>query len=115
MAFTEFEEQVNQRAIADFMAKRRPPEHIRPRLDIGVEENGQAIEIFSIVPHYKFKSELVRQNIARIRFYRSRDEWQLYWQRADLRWHLYEPDLVHHTLHHALKVIDADEHCCFFG
>jgi hypothetical protein len=48
MAFTEFEEQVNQRAIADFMAKRRPPEHIRPRLDIGVEENGQAIEIFSV-------------------------------------------------------------------
>jgi len=115
MAFTEFEEQVNRRALAEFVAKRRPPEHIRSRLDLGTEEYGHVIEIFTVVPHYQNKAKLVRQNVARIRFYRSREQWQLYWQRADMKWHLYEPDPIHHTLHQALKTIDVDEHCCFFG
>jgi hypothetical protein len=115
MAFTEFESEANAKAVAQFVAKRRPPEHIRGRLDLGIEEKAQAFEVFSLVPHYQKKNTTMRNNVARVRFVRSRDEWHLYCQRADLRWHLYEPDPVHSTLHHALRVIDEDKYCCFFG
>ena len=115
MAFTEFESEVNARALAEFVAKRRPPERIRPRLDLAVEAKGLAFEVFLLVPHFNDKTKKMRNNVARIRFYRSHEEWHLFWQRADLKWHLYEPAPIHLTLESALKFVDQDKYCCFFG
>jgi hypothetical protein len=53
--------------------------------------------------------------IARVRYFRSRGEWQLYWRRQDLKWHLYEPSAIHKSLRSALHVVVADAYGCFFG
>jgi len=44
MALSEFEVKQIERAVAGFMERRRPPEHIRPELDIGYRVTGQSLE-----------------------------------------------------------------------
>jgi hypothetical protein len=115
MAFTEFERAVNLKALKWFVDQRRPPEHIRPQLDIGYAVVGHTVDLFEIRPDWQDKTTTRHTPIARVKFIRTREEWRLYWMRRDLKWHGYEPDEVHSTLMSALKTINTDAYCCFFG
>lgn len=115
MAFSELERQRNAAAIDWFLQRRRPPEHIRPQLDIGCTIAGHVVDVFEIRPDWRDKSTLRHTPVARIRFVRSKGEWRLYWMRGDLKWHAYEPSAVHRTLRDALAAVDADKYGCFFG
>jgi len=115
MTFTELEAKRNESAVREFMEKRRPPPHIRSRLDIGYEFNGQVIDLFAIRPDWQDETTLRQHPFARIRYVKSQGEWRLYWKRADLKWHIYEPSPRHKFLKQALEVIHADAYCCFFG
>jgi len=46
---------------------------------------------------------------------RARKIWKIYWKRADLKWHRYDPHPEAATLAEALHIIDEDACCCFFG
>jgi hypothetical protein len=48
MALAETEQARVRRATDAFMQQRRPPPHIRPRLDLGFRILGQSVEIFEI-------------------------------------------------------------------
>jgi Protein of unknown function (DUF3024) len=115
MAFTEFERAVNLDSLKWFIDKRRPPERIRSQLDIGYAVVGHTVDLFEIRPDWQDKTTTRHTPIARVKFVRTRDEWRLYWMRRDLKWHGYEPDERHSTLMSALKTVDADAYCCFFG
>jgi hypothetical protein len=115
MAFTEFERAVNLRALKWFIDKRRPPEHIRQQLDIGYAIVGHTVDLFEIRPDWQDKTTTRHTPIARVKFVRTREEWRLYWMRRDLKWHGYEPDEAYSTLMSALKTVDTDAYCCFFG
>lgn len=115
MAFSEIEQARNLKSLRWFMEQRRPPEHIRPQLDIGYAVVGQTFDIFEIRPDWQDKNTIRRSPVARVKYIRSRNEWRLYWMRSDLKWHLYEPDSKFRTLLAALTVIHSDPHCCFFG
>ena len=41
--------------------------------------------------------------------------WKVFWQRADLKWHSYEPKPTVKQLTDFLKLVDEDEHHCFKG
>ncbi|WP_410171229.1 DUF3024 domain-containing protein [Brachymonas denitrificans] len=41
--------------------------------------------------------------------------WKVFWMRADLRWHSYEPLAIARTLDKVLEEIDADPYGCFWG
>lgn len=115
MAFSDFERGVNLAALKRFIEKRRPPEHIRAQLDVGYAIAGHTVDIFEIRPDWQDKTATRHTPVARVRFVRSKELWILYWMRRDLKWHSYEPDHLHSTLASALKTIDADAYCCFFG
>jgi hypothetical protein len=53
--------------------------------------------------------------VARFRYFRSRGEWQLYWMRRDLKWHIYEPAMPTKDLARLVKLVEDDEYCAFFG
>jgi hypothetical protein len=53
--------------------------------------------------------------IARFRFVRSRDVWELYWMRRDLKWHCYDPAESTPDLAALVAVVEADEYRAFFG
>ncbi|RVU47062.1 DUF3024 domain-containing protein [Rubrivivax rivuli] len=115
MAFNDFETSINQNALDWFMEQRRPPEHIRPQLDLSYEISGHTIDLFHVCPDRKDKSKLRHEPVARIKFVRTEEHWRLYWMRGDLKWYAYDPVHLHSTLQSALKVVNADELCCFFG
>ena len=115
MAFTEIEQARNSKALKWFMEQRRPPEHIRPQLDIGFTVVGQTVDIFEIRPDWQDKTTIRHSPVARVRYIKTQNEWRLYWMRSDLKWHLYEPDARFKTLLAALVVVDTDPYGCFFG
>lgn len=115
MAFSEFEQALNQKALTWFMDQRRPPEHIRPQLDIGYTVSGHTVDLFEIRPDWQDQTTIRHTPIARVRYVRTQSEWRLYWMRRDLKWHAYEPAEVHSDLLSALEAVDRDAHCCFFG
>ena len=115
MAFNDFENAVNQKALNWFMERQRPPEHIRPQLDYGYEIRGQTVDIFEIRPDWKDKKTVRHTPVARIKFVRTEERWHLCWMRGNLKWYAYEPDQFHSTLQSALKTVNADTLCCFFG
>lgn len=115
MAFTDIERARNHQALRWFLERRRPPEHIRPQLDIGYAIVGHVVDIFEIRPDWQDRTSTRHTPAARVRFVRTANEWRLYWMRRDLKWHLYEPAAHHPSLQSALEVVHADECCCFFG
>jgi len=43
------------------------------------------------------------------------NKWKIYWQRADLKWHLYEPNKEVKTIKTFIKIVDEDKLGCFWG
>jgi len=52
---------------------------------------------------------------AKISYYKSREEWNLYWMRASGKWEIYKPFSKSSNLQKMLDVIEEDKNCCFFG
>ena len=90
MAFNDIEKKKIERAMAGFLAKRRPPPHIRPELDISYRLSDQSVEILEIRPQWNDKSIIREQPIAKATYVKTQDLWKVFWQRADLKWHGYE-------------------------
>lgn len=115
MAFSEFEQKKIEKAFAAFLAKRRPAPHIRPELDFGYRLAGQSVELFEIRPQWDDRTRICKHPFAKATYVKTRNAWKVFWQRADLKWHGYQPDLTVPTIEKFLEVVDRDDHGCFFG
>jgi Protein of unknown function (DUF3024) len=115
MTLSEFEIKRCEKLIAEFMSKRRPPPHIRSKLDLAFRISGQSIEIFEILPHWKEKGKTVEQPVAKATYNRNKGNWKILWQRADLKWHSYQPSPNVASVEEFLDIVDRDEYSCFFG
>jgi hypothetical protein len=101
--------------VAAFVEKRRPPAHFRDQVDLGFRFDGRYIELFEIRPRWNNPAEKVEEAVAKARYLKSRDEWLVYWKRADLRWHKYGPQPEVNTVEAFLTLVDEDHYGCFFG
>ena len=115
MALSEFEIKKCEKAIEAFMIRRRPPEHIRDKVDLRYRIERQSVEIFGVRPHWRDPTEKIEEPIAKATYIRTRRLWNIYWLRADLKWHRYDPDSEVITIEEFLQIVDKDEYCCFFG
>lgn len=115
MAFNELESKRIEKAVAAFMSVRRPPPHIRPELDIGYRLNGQSIELFEIRPQWDNRSVIHEYPFAKATYVRTQQLWKVFWKRADLKWHSYEPAAMVKSIDDFLAIVDADQCGCFFG
>lgn len=116
MPFTESEIAEHTALIEErFWSRRRPPLHLREKIREGQRLEGLNIELFFARPSFFRPGEIIEEDIARIQWVRARKIWKLYWKRADLKWHRYDPHPEAATLAEALRVIDEDACCCFFG
>jgi len=115
MALSEFEQKRCERIVDAYIQKRRPPAHIRPELDIGFRVAGQSVEIFEIRPRWKEPDKKMEHSVAKATFVKTQAAWRVYWQRADLKWHRYEPAPVVKSLEAFLKLIEEDKYACFWG
>ncbi|WP_275286178.1 DUF3024 domain-containing protein [Halomonas elongata] len=115
MALGELERKRIERAVDDFMSRNRPPVHIRPQLDFSFRIDGQNLELFEVRPRWDDPSDTMENSIAKASYVKNRDEWKVYWQRADLKWHRYEPTPVVMSVEAFLALVEQDEYACFFG
>ena len=115
MALSEFELKKIEKEMDEFLSERRPPAHIRDRLDISYRIVGQSVEIFEIRPSFRNPGEQEESPVAKARYVRSEGHWNIYWQRADLKWHRYPPCPEVRTFREFLQEVSQDSHSCFFG
>ena len=102
-------------ALEIFLDKRRPPEHIRDELDLNYKIDNQSIIIFSIRPHWQNKADKIESPVAKTTWVKTQNIWKIYWMRADLKWHGYEPKPDVKVIEEFLKTVDEDAYGCFWG
>jgi len=114
MAFTENELPLIEANLRKFCDELDNPEIIdKLKHDFRIED--QSIILFDVRPHFRNPKQKIETPIAKLRFFRSRNEWQLYWMRGDLKWDAYEPNPIGIGYMPLLKIVNDDEYCCFFG
>lgn len=116
MALSEFENKRAEKLVGDFVARRRPPAHIRTKLDFAYRIEGQSVVLFEVTPRWKgAPGETMEQPRAKATYVKAHGAWRVYWMRADLKWHAYAPCPEVRDLESFLRVVDEDVHHCFFG
>jgi hypothetical protein len=98
-----------------FLERRRPPEHIRSKLDIGYRIEGQSIVIYTIRPFWNDASKIQHSEVAKATFVKAKNHWKVFWLRADLKWYVYDPKPTVKTLTDFVKLVEEDKHACFWG
>jgi hypothetical protein len=53
--------------------------------------------------------------MAKATYNKSERNWEVFWQRADLKWHGYMPKPEVGSIEDFLALVQKDEHGCFFG
>ena len=116
MAFSEFEKARIGKLVGAFVEKRRPPAHLRSRVDLTFRIIDRSIEIFEIREPFQEKpGGKIEVAIAKSTFVKGSKVWKLYWRKQDQKWHAYEPNPFAETLEQIISIVDRDEYCCFFG
>jgi hypothetical protein len=114
MAFSELELKAVDRTVGDFCRRHSPAQHA-DQLRCIYEIKGHDVVVFEERPPWRGDGEWTRQGIAKVRFVRTRREWLLYWMRADLKWHEYEPEPMPRDLASLVRIVDEDKLGAFFG
>jgi len=115
MALSELQRKTAERVVGRFVESRRPPAHIRPKLDLGFRISGQSVEIFEVRPAFEAPKVKREHSVAKATFVKTQGVWRVYWQRADLKWHRYEPSPEVESLEQFVSLVAKDEYACFFG
>jgi hypothetical protein len=98
-----------------FLERKRPPEHIRPKLDIGYKIEGQSIIIHEIRPFWSDASKIIYPEVAKATFVKAQNQWKVFWLRANLKWYAYDPKPTVKSLKEFILLVEEDKHGCFWG
>jgi len=115
MALSEFEEKKIRKLVGDYVQRNRPPAYLRNEMDLSYRLSGQSVEIFEIRSLWNDKTTKIEEAVAKATYVKSQNIWKIYWQRADLKWHRYDPDPEVKSLEDFLMVVENDEYACFYG
>ena len=115
MALNDIERKRIEKIVDAHIQKHRPAPHIRPELDIGYRVSGQSVEIFEIRPRWKEPKVKMEHPVAKATFVRNKALWKIFWMRADLKWHGYEPLPAVGSIEKFLAAVEKDEYACFWG
>jgi hypothetical protein len=115
MAFGGFEKKRVEKILGRYVEKNRPPADIRNKVDLSFRITGQSVEIFEIRPLWNNPEKKTEEPVAKATYVKSRNLWKVYWQRANLKWHRYDPAPEVARIEDFIKIIERDEYACFFG
>lgn len=116
MALSELEIARVHKVVGAYVTARRPPLRVRPELDLAYRVTGQSFELFEVRPVWRgAPGEMTEQPIVKATFVKTANAWRVYWMRANLKWHRYDPHPTVRTIEEVLSIVDADEYGCFRG
>jgi hypothetical protein len=98
-----------------FLERKRPPEVVRPKLDIGYKIELQSVIIHEIRPFWNDPSKIIYPQVAKTTFVKGKNHWKVFWLHADLKWYSYGPKPTVKKLKEFVKLIEEDRHGCFWG
>lgn len=102
-------------ALENFISRKRPPEHIREKLDITYKIEGQSIIIFEIRPQWNKPAIIQEYPVAKTTFVKTKNHWKVFWMRANLNWQSYTPEPLVKSIIEFTKLVEEDKHYCFWG
>jgi hypothetical protein len=115
MAFnTEQSEQITS-MMDDYIERKRPPEHIRSKLDIGWRYDKQAVYVFEMRPQWNDSSTTIHHDVAKAVWVQQAKEWRIFWMRGNLKWYRYDLLPSVGNLQLFLIELDKDPAGCFWG
>lgn len=107
---------LNESLVRDYIESIRPKdEEIRKQVDLGYSYDGKIFKLFEMRPFIDDPERIIHSEFAKIRYYKSRGEWKLYWKRANGNWEPYNPAPIADHLEVLLEAIKEDKLGCFFG
>jgi hypothetical protein len=107
---------INESTIKNYVESLRPENlEIREQVDIGYSYDGKVVILYEIRPDWNDSKKKQKIEFSKIRYYKSRKEWNLYWMRANGNWEIYEPFPKSTHLDKIISIIKEDKHACFFG
>ena len=115
MALSEFEANRCQFLAARFVARHRPPSHLRDEVDVAFRILDQSVELFEIRCCFDDPAARIELPFAKATYNKSKKHWRVYWRRADLKWHRYPPRPEVPTFEEFLALVEEDVHSCFRG
>ncbi|HEX5024332.1 MAG TPA: DUF3024 domain-containing protein [Agriterribacter sp.] len=99
----------------NYVARMRPPEEIRHKLDINYRIDNQSIILFEIRPSWRDKTQYLDHDFAKTTYEKKNSVWKIYWLRANLQWTLYDPAPTVKKLVDFLELVEIDKYGCFKG
>lgn len=115
MATNNFDINQVKKIMDEYLSKTRPPVHIRNELDVNYKIEKQSVEIFELRPHFQNREKIIETPIAKATFVKSSNKWKIFWMRADLKWHKYEPIPEVADLEGFIQAVEDDSSGYFFG
>jgi hypothetical protein len=114
MSFSEIELKRIDKIVGGLCRQKTPQgqEHL---LKFEYRIKGHEVLILEIRPRWNNPQELTEMSVAKFRFNRTRNIWQLYWQRASGKWLAYDESTNCTTLDGLVKAVSEDPYGCFFG
>ncbi len=115
MAFSEFVQKQIEEEATRFLEKRRPPASIRGQVDLCFKIEKQSIILFEIRPRWDKPSIKLELPFAKATYSKAGRLWKVYWRQSDGEWHPYAPAPETTQLADFFRIVDEDEHACFWG
>jgi hypothetical protein len=99
----------------NFIERKRPPEDLRDKLDLSYKIEDQSIIVYEIRPCWNKPGYKLESPVAKCTLVKAKKYWKVFCFRSDLKWHSYAPVPSVGSLRDFTRLIDADEHHCFWG
>ena len=115
MALTTEHKQNIFELLEQYVEFKRPPADVRHLVDVSFRLEGNSVLIFEIRPQWNNPKIITESSVAKATFIESKNEWKLFWLRADLKWYHYKEAGNPKTIEEVIEIIDADRHNCFWG
>ena len=113
MALTELEIRRTGKTMAAYVNSRRPPLHVRDEMDLLYAIEGQST--FLLEFRQLMDGACIERPFAKATYVRTQKVWKIYWMRANLKWHSYEPLPTVKSIQAFCDAVDADPLGCFKG
>jgi hypothetical protein len=114
LVFSEIELKRIEGIVAPF-CRRRSPAHARDQVRTEYRVKGHEVLIVEVRVVWDDPTRWTELGVAKLKFNRKTGEWKLFWQRASLKWQVYEPLAESRDLAVLVGEVDRDRHGCFFG
>lgn len=108
-------ERVSLEAILAHYCEKRVPSHVRDKVQMSFRIEGNIVTLFEKRVYFQDHSRWIEHPVARFRYVKVRNKWELYWLDRNSRWHLYDNVRPNRSIEPLLAEVDKDPTGIFWG